>query len=114
LTINWRANDRSNAPRPFTKFAHRPHLLLPSLADCTACHAIDGKIDTTKSYADWNPRAFVSEFRPLAKQDCATCHTAKAAGDSCQKCHNYHVGQASRLSVTHVDETRTGETPAPR
>ncbi|MEX2315726.1 MAG: hypothetical protein WD669_01150 [Pirellulales bacterium] len=91
-TINWRATDRSTAPRPFTKFAHGPHLLLPEMADCTACHAIDERTDASKSYADWNPRLFVSEFRPLNKQTCATCHTAKAAGNRCQQCHNYHVG----------------------
>ena len=91
LTIHWRPGDRTAAPRPFTKFSHGPHVLLPELADCTACHAIDDKSDSSKSYSTWEATSFVSDFRPMAKQECATCHTAKAAGDNCQQCHNYHV-----------------------
>jgi hypothetical protein len=91
LTINWQAYDRTIEPRGLTKFAHGPHLLLPQLADCTHCHAIDESRDASKSYAGWIPREFVSEFAPLSKQQCVDCHTAKAAGDACQKCHNYHA-----------------------
>jgi hypothetical protein len=92
LAIHWRAADRTKSPRAFTKFSHSPHVLLPELADCTACHTIDSGADTSPSYAGWNATAFTSEFRPIAKQSCAACHTAKGAGDSCQQCHNYHVG----------------------
>jgi hypothetical protein len=74
-----------------TKFSHGPHLILPQLAYCTHCHAIDDSRDVADSYANWNPRQFASEFAPLSKQQCASCHTAKAAGDQCQQCHNYHV-----------------------
>jgi len=91
LTINWRAYDRASEPRGFTKFSHGPHLMLPQLADCTSCHAINDKSDVAASYVDWNPRQFVSDFAPLSKHQCIQCHTTKAAGDSCQKCHNYHV-----------------------
>jgi hypothetical protein len=91
LAINWRAFDRTTAPRPFTKFAHEPHLLLPQLADCTACHAVSKSAATATGYSDFDPRQFVSDFRPIAKGQCAQCHTAKAAGERCQSCHNYHV-----------------------
>jgi len=91
LTINWRAYNRTAEPRTLTKFSHGPHVLLPQLADCTSCHTINAGADTTTSYATEDPYAFVSDFSPLSKQQCVYCHTAKAAGDSCQKCHNYHV-----------------------
>jgi hypothetical protein len=94
LTINWRAYDRTSEPRGFTNFSHGPHLTLPQLADCTSCHVIDGAANTAASYTDLNPQRFVSEFKPLAKQQCAACHTKAAAGDRCQSCHNYHVEAA--------------------
>jgi hypothetical protein len=91
LAINWRAYNPTKVPRSFTEFSHGPHLLLPQLADCTACHALDTSADTSASYADLDPHRFVSEFAPLSKRGCAACHTATAAGDSCQSCHRYHV-----------------------
>jgi hypothetical protein len=91
LTINWRAYDRAQEPRGFTKFSHGPHVVLPRLADCTACHAIDDAKSSDRLYEDWSPDSFVSEFAPLSKQRCVECHTARAAGDACQMCHNYHV-----------------------
>jgi hypothetical protein len=95
LTINWRGFDRSREPRSFTRFSHGPHVLLPQLADCTTCHAIDSAADTTASYADLNPRHFTSEFKTVSKRQCAECHTRTASGDRCQSCHNYHVDGAS-------------------
>jgi hypothetical protein len=93
LAINWRAYDRTSRPRAFTKFSHGPHLLLPELSDCTGCHAMDDRINAADSYAGWDPHRFTSEFLPISKRQCAECHTATAAGDRCQSCHNYHVGE---------------------
>ncbi len=91
LAINWRAYVRTNEPRGFTKFLHGPHLVLPQLADCASCHAIDDAANAAASYADLSPHHFVSEFKPLTKRQCTECHTATAAGNRCQSCHNYHV-----------------------
>jgi hypothetical protein len=95
ITIHWQPTDRTAAPRGFTKFSHGPHVLLPGLADCSACHAVNPSANLAKSYTSWDETAFVSDFHPMAKQDCAKCHTRQAAGDSCQKCHNYHVAVES-------------------
>jgi hypothetical protein len=91
FVVNWRANDRTTEPRGFTKFSHGPHLLLPQLADCTHCHAIDDSATTATSYTDVDPKRFASDFVAISKRQCVECHTAKAAGDRCQSCHNYHV-----------------------
>jgi hypothetical protein len=99
IVINWRSYDRTVEPRGFTKFSHGPHLLLPQLADCTRCHAIDRSANTTVINTDLDPSRFVGDFSPMSKRQCAECHTAKAAGDACQKCHNYHVETASQLQV---------------
>jgi hypothetical protein len=101
LVVNWRAYDRTSEPRGFTKFSHGPHLVLPQLGDCTSCHAIDDGA-TVSPYADLSPQHFVSEFKPMAKQHCAECHTKAAAGDRCQSCHNYHVEEVERWRLKRI------------
>jgi hypothetical protein len=117
LSINWRTHDRTTAARSLTKFSHGPHLLLPQLADCTSCHEIDDSADTTTSYASDDPHAFVSEFVPISKQHCVRCHTATAAGDSCQKCHNYHLDEIEHwrldaISIRGLKRVDSSTSPA--
>jgi hypothetical protein len=92
LTVNWRSYDRRSESRPFTKFSHGPHLLLPQLADCTECHTIVNAADRGASYIELDPHQHVTEFKMMPRPKCAECHTPSAAGDRCQSCHNYHVG----------------------
>ncbi len=99
LAINWRAYDRTVEPRGFTKFSHGPHLLLPQLANCSNCHAIEDGASAAAGYTDLDPARFVGDFAPMSKRQCAECHTPKAAGDACQKCHNYHVEAKSQLRI---------------
>ncbi len=91
LTINWRAHDRRSEPRHFTRFSHAPHLLPIELRDCTACHAINQTADAASNYSGHNATAFVSDFHPITKAACASCHHSAAVGESCTQCHNYHV-----------------------
>lgn len=91
LRIQWRAYDARQAPRSFTKFSHGPHLLPLELRDCTACHTMDTTASTAGGYVGHNAAAFASEFKPIGKGTCATCHNKAAVGDSCTDCHNYHV-----------------------
>jgi hypothetical protein len=105
LSINWRGYDRTHEPRGFTKFSHGPHLLLPQLADCAKCHVIDQRSTAAATHSGWNPQQFASEFLPMSKGQCAQCHTATAAGDRCQSCHNYHVESAGfRVERSDVPE----------
>ncbi len=92
LAIQWQAYDQADRPRGFTKFSHGPHLLLPSLADCSHCHALDESVNMAASYSGTDPHSFISEFLPISKRQCTECHTSTAAGDQCQSCHQYHVG----------------------
>ena len=80
LNACWKSVRRSANIRPITKFDHTPHLTLPSISDCRSCHLL-------------NPTSLHSkeEFAPMLKSQCASCHQANAAGDSCTQCHNYHV-----------------------
>ena len=93
MAVNWKSFDHSSATKQFTRFTHGLHLIQPALRDCTYCHSIDKSANTAVSYSDDDPNTFTSDFYPMKKQDCATCHTQHAAGDRCQSCHNYHVGE---------------------
>ncbi|MEO0529124.1 MAG: hypothetical protein AAF266_00970 [Planctomycetota bacterium] len=96
LVINWRGRDRLAEPRGFTHFSHRPHLVQPELADCTACHALDPSASSNNAYTGTDPSQFTSEFVTLSKSSCVQCHQPHAAGDSCTQCHNYHVSPLGR------------------
>lgn len=91
LMVNWEPHDRRLEPRGFTNFSHAPHLLQVELRDCTACHTVNPTADTTSNYTGYNPKAFVSDFQPVSKATCVSCHVKTAVGDSCTQCHNYHV-----------------------
>jgi hypothetical protein len=101
LAVNWRSYDRRSESRPFTKFSHGPHLVLPQLADCPACHEVVSTADTGASpYIQLDPHQHVREFNMMPRHKCAECHTMAAAGDRCQSCHSYHVD----LGATRMDQ----------
>ena len=90
----WRAAQARRNNRSFTHFEHRPHLILPVLADCTSCHEL--RLETTSSSDGELATSYVAashgtEFVTPNKAACATCHTADGAGNECTQCHRYHV-----------------------
>ncbi len=99
-TINW----SSYRPRPHeqssTHFSHASHFSLVSKEKtCQTCHSrkeSDEK-DWTKAWFEknTNPLEYSSNFKPIAKETCATCHQKDSAGEQCLLCHNYHIGQSS-------------------
>ncbi len=96
-SMQWKAMQvTSFGSSQLTKFTHRPHMNLPSLMDCTGCHAINENamvpIKTTASVeaATQDHALETCDFEKLETAQCAACHTAQAAGDACVKCHRYH------------------------
>ncbi|MCA9217256.1 MAG: hypothetical protein KDB27_29505, partial [Planctomycetales bacterium] len=104
--VNWYGK-QPKTKREFTKFSHSPHLILPQLGDCSACHQLNEQADTTKNYASSDPAEnVVSNFANISKEACANCHSPKAAGESCLKCHNYHIeSDFERLMSVEIAET---------
>ena len=90
--VQWFAKRVDDRPPSFTTFSHAPHLTQAQLANCETCHQINPLADVMATYAGDSPSEFQNGFQPLTKQDCAECHTPRAAGDSCTQCHQYHVG----------------------
>jgi hypothetical protein len=104
--IAWQGFDRRNAPRTFTKFSHRPHVLQPQLADCSHCHTLNLPQNGPTIVAVSSPIK-PHDFLPIGKHSCVSCHTASAAGDSCVQCHNYHVEVGARsLGASTASDSR--------
>ena len=100
-SVLWRpAPGADNPAARFTKFSHQPHMNLPVLADCSHCHAVaaDGQQTTelfqmtSISLTDRHSSQPPHDFAPVEREVCATCLTAKVAGDACIQCHRYHSG----------------------
>ena len=89
----WKIDQRPNALRELTKFNHTPHLSINSLRDCQTCHKLKKLNDQNLTEQGWSDRGRTirSEFVPVEKDQCASCHTTQSAGDACTQCHNYHV-----------------------
>ena len=102
---DWKPATLLGDKSEFTKFSHGPHMNIAKLSDCRQCHQVrtspNAKEDPISLVAYLQPTSETTsetipnheEFLPLNRQACASCHTAKAAGDSCTKCHRYHIQQ---------------------
>jgi hypothetical protein len=100
--VNWTAARSEPNGHPFTKFSHTAHLSLMTEKGCQTCHVLSPSSKystyfqaadpTNPSSANRDPSHFESNFAPLPKMECATCHTARIAGGNCLLCHNYHTG----------------------
>ncbi len=92
LKINWVASYRDPSVRSFTRFAHGPHLIQPTLEDCSHCHQLDQHANNAETFLGTDPSVSVSNFMPMTKSNCATCHSENQTASGCTQCHNYHVG----------------------
>ncbi len=90
--VNWVAEYRDPSIRSFTRFAHGPHLLQPELQDCSHCHHLDPSRSNAASFLTVDASQVVSNFSPLTKTNCTSCHQQGRTNSNCTQCHNYHVG----------------------
>ena len=76
--IRWTMSEKNPSEPTLTNFDHSRHLHIVPQDGCASCH----RLDMEKT---------VTQFSPIAKSDCQSCHTAEAAGEDCTTCHNYHL-----------------------
>ncbi|GAB5404769.1 MAG: hypothetical protein Aurels2KO_30000 [Aureliella sp.] len=93
---DWKSVTRDESVRPFTKFAHTPHLTLPTVSDCKYCHLLNASEIDFDLTAVTMPleRRLQDDFAPMKIEQCSACHRKGGAKDGCTTCHNYHVGSA--------------------
>jgi nitrate/TMAO reductase-like tetraheme cytochrome c subunit len=98
--VNWATAHPQPDRRPFTTFKHTAHFSLMGDQGCATCHVLDATADHARGFGlNRDPAVFQSNFVPMNKDTCATCHQSTKAGDSCQQCHNYHTGDTKTLRL---------------
>jgi hypothetical protein len=114
-TVNWRTSRPQPGVRPFTTFKHAAHFSLMGDQGCMTCHTFAVGADYAGSFgANRDPAVFHSNFTPLAKSTCATCHQPAKSGESCQQCHNYHTGEMKSLRLHAAEIPVAAPKPAGR
>ncbi|OYW53282.1 MAG: hypothetical protein B7Y80_08225 [Hyphomicrobium sp. 32-62-53] len=94
-TVNFTPITAKAKTGQFTRFFHEPHFGLMDERGCVSCHELKKGQPTLKSYEQGDPKVLASNFGPVKKQVCKTCHTASAARQDCTLCHAYHVNGVS-------------------
>ena len=115
--VNWRTRQPRPEQHEFTKFKHAAHFSLVGSQGCMTCHIMDGEGKYPKSFgANRDPAVFSSNFVPITRDSCATCHRQGEAGTDCLLCHNYHTGEWRapnvRASGFHPESVRTSDPAA--
>jgi len=99
-TVQWETAQPQPDRRPFTTFKHTAHFSLMGDQGCATCHVLDVAADHARGFGlNRDPAVFQSNFTPMNKATCSTCHQPAKAGDSCQQCHNYHTGDMKTLRL---------------
>lgn len=89
----WLADRRDDQRSAFTKFSHRPHLTQGSISECANCHRIDESVSLVGAFDGCDRSIGISNFHPIVKSDCVSCHQKGRTESGCMQCHNYHVGR---------------------
>jgi hypothetical protein len=90
--VNWQAQYRDPSVGAFARFSHGPHLVQPHLRDCKSCHELNPQSANADTFGHFNPAHAVSNFFPITKSNCTSCHASGLTDNGCTQCHNYHVG----------------------
>ena len=108
--IQWKPSPTAIQKPRFVKFSHRPHLTLKM--HCESCHEVRRSLQDKPAMAvaesDSAPPEVAHHslgvlgtgLQTMQREQCATCHTRQSVGDSCLKCHNYHIGRVRNSALS--------------
>ena len=91
LSVMWQPKTTEEAGGVFTHFMHKPHLEPRTELRCSTCHQFDPAATYQKSFETTDPYRVASNFKPILREVCSTCHKQRNAGEACVQCHNYHA-----------------------
>lgn len=101
-TANFSPISASAKAGRLTTFMHQPHFGTVESRGCLACHSMEKTRTYSKSYEHGNPLQFTSNFGPIKKDLCQSCHNSSQARQNCLTCHTYHINGV----VTPIMTTR--------
>ena len=94
--MQWSPSSLATRSSRFTSFAHEPHFgLVDKERGCLTCHDLSGAPGYQTTYKGFDPKVFVSNFKPVEQSQCAKCHNKNAAREDCLLCHKYHVNDVT-------------------
>ncbi|MEE2980335.1 MAG: hypothetical protein VYA71_02200 [Pseudomonadota bacterium] len=108
LAVEWRAREVVRSPRNLN-FSHGIHLRLfdakaaqlsESEKGCRWCHVLDPEADFASGYTDFDALSYTSNFKPIAKETCADCHSEGNLREDCQLCHDYHREPSFNIRIS--------------
>jgi hypothetical protein len=112
LAVEWRARDVERSPKNLD-FSHDIHLRLldakaaaldSSQKGCRWCHVLDPEADFASGYTDFDAHSYTSNFKAIAKETCADCHSEGNVREDCQLCHDYHREPSFNIRISsHAD-----------
>lgn len=103
--VNWTPLTRATRTGRFTTFAHEPHFGLFAKKGCLACHDTNKMKGFQDTFKGFDPKTFVSNFKPVEKTMCAKCHGNNMARSDCLLCHKYHVNEVtSPITATRIPD----------
>ncbi len=103
--MKWMPSSYATRESPFTSFSHEPHLGLVKDKGCLTCHDMSGAKGYLETYKGHDPYNFVSNFKPVKKEICASCHGQRKARQDCLLCHKYHVNEITTpITKTKIPE----------
>ena len=90
--VKWAPSSTETSESLFTSFSHEPHLgVVSAEKGCLTCHQLSSAKGYLDTYKANDPKKFVSNFMPVKKETCASCHGKKEVRQDCVLCHKYHV-----------------------
>ncbi|MEO9873586.1 MAG: hypothetical protein ABJM26_17185 [Anderseniella sp.] len=90
--VKWAPSSTETSESLFTSFSHEPHLgVVSAEKGCLTCHQLSNAKGYLDTYKANDPKKFVSNFAPVKKETCASCHGKKEVRQDCVLCHKYHV-----------------------
>ena len=98
--VNWTGKQPEVNLHDFNRYKHAPHFSLLDERGCVTCHRLNRRAEYLEAFKGRDPARFVSNFLPMGKKDCASCHATGKARDNCLTCHNYHVGKVAPALVS--------------
>jgi len=101
--VNWKPFDPNALKNRFTNYSHKPHVELIGTKTCVKCHELQpAKSEFITTYERGDPANYTSNFKPLDKAVCSSCHSQQTAWENCTLCHGYHVLDANAKQSTSV------------
>lgn len=101
--MKWTPSSAKTNESLFTTFNHEPHLgVVSAKKGCLTCHELSGAKGYLETYKANDPKKFVSNFAPVKKETCASCHGKKEVRQDCLLCHQYHVPDI----ITPITQTK--------